>query len=155
MHSGTASADMERDADAFAAALLMPANDIRPELRGVRFRDLGVLKPRWRVALAALIRQAHKLGAISDRQYRTFNMQLNALPGGRKHEPGEFDPEQPRLLRHILKHYQHEMGYSIGEICDAMVVTRERLNECYLGTPQRRLRAVNAPARTYPISMPG
>ena len=154
MHSGTASDDMERDADAFAAALLMPADDIRPELRGVRFRDLGALKPRWRVSLAALIRQAHNLGAISDRQYRTFNIQLNGLPGGRQHEPGEFDPEQPRLMRHILEHYQREIGYSTDEILDAMVITHERFNEFYLGAPQRRLRAVNAPTRTHPISLP-
>jgi len=154
MHCGTASDDMERDADAFAAALLMPADDIRPELRGVRFRDLGTLKPRWRVSLAALIRQAHNLGAISDRQYRTFNIQLNGLPGGRKHEPGEFDPEQPRLMRHILENYQREIGYSIDEILGTMVVTRERFDEFYLGAPQRRLRAVNAQARTHPVSLP-
>jgi Zn-dependent peptidase ImmA (M78 family) len=145
---------MERDADAFAAALLMPADDIRPELRGVRFRDLGALKPRWRVSLAALIRQAHRLGVISDRQYRTFNIQLNGLPGGRKHEPGEFDPEQPRLIRHVLEHYQHEIGYSDDEILDAMVVTPERFSEFYLGAPKRRLRAVNSQAQTYPVSMP-
>jgi Zn-dependent peptidase ImmA (M78 family)/DNA-binding XRE family transcriptional regulator len=154
MHCGTASEDMERDADAFAAELLMPGNDIRPELRGVRFRDLGALKARWRVALAALIRQSHRLGAISERQYRTFNIQLNSLPGGRKHEPGEFDPEQPRLMRHILEHYQREIGYSADEILEAMVITRERLNECYLGVAQRRLRAVDAPARTHSVALP-
>jgi Zn-dependent peptidase ImmA (M78 family)/transcriptional regulator with XRE-family HTH domain len=153
MHHGTASADMERDADAFAAELLMPAEDIRPELRGLRFRDLGILKPRWRVSLAALIRQAHRVGAISDRQYRTFNMQLSGLPGGRKHEPGEFDPEQPRLMRHILEHYQHELGYSTDEVLNAMVVTQERFGESYLGRPNRRLRAVGAQSRQFPVAL--
>ena len=155
MHCGTASEEMEHDADAFAAALLMPADDIRPEVRGLRFRDLGALKARWRVSLAALIKQTHALGAISDRQYRTFNIQLNSLPGGRKHEPGEFDPEQPRLMRHILEHYQREIGYSLNEILEAMVITRERLNECYLGSPPRRLRAVSAPMRRSSVSLSG
>ena len=155
MHCGTASEDMERDADAFASALLMPPDDIRPEIRGLRFRDLGALKARWRVSLAALIRQAHTLGAISDRQYRTFNIQLNSLPGGRKHEPGEFDPEYPRLMHAVLEHYQREMGYSPDEILDAMVITRERFSECYLGKPLRRLRPVSAPMRTGPVSLPG
>jgi Zn-dependent peptidase ImmA (M78 family)/DNA-binding XRE family transcriptional regulator len=155
MHCGTASEDMEHDADAFAAALLMPADDIRPELRGVRFRDLGALKARWRVSLAALIRQSHSLRMISDRQYRTFNIQLNGLPGGRKREPGEPDPEQPRLMRHILENYQREMGYSTDEIRDVMVITRKRFDEFYIGAPQRRLRAVEASARTRPVSLPG
>jgi Zn-dependent peptidase ImmA (M78 family) len=153
-HSGAASEDMERDADAFAAELLMPAEDIRPELRGVRFRDLGTLKARWRVSLAALIRQGHHLGCISDRQYRTFNIELNKLPGGRKREPGEFDPEQPRLMRHIISHYQSEVGYSVDELLRAMVITRERLDEYYLGAPQRRLRPVGAQGRLHSISLP-
>lgn len=153
-HSGSASVDMEREADAFAAELLMPAVDIRPELRGVRFRDLGTLKARWRVSLAALIRQAHRLGGISDRQYRTFNIELNKLPGGRKHEPGEFDPEQPRLMRHIIDHYQSDIGYSLDEVLRVMVITREHLDECYLGAPQRRLRPVGAPGRIHAVAMP-
>ena len=152
-HSGSVSADMERDADAFAAELLMPADDIGPELRELRFRDLGTLKTRWQVSLAALIRQAHNLGAISDRQYRTFNIELNKLSGGRKHEPGEFDPEQPRLIRHIIDHYQREVGYSTEEIQKVMVVTRERLDECYLGVSQRRLRPVEMPGRLHSLAM--
>ena len=88
---------------------------------------------------------------ISDRQYRTFNIQLNSLPGGRRHEPGEPDPEQPRLMRHILENYQREMGYSADQIRDVMVITRERFDEFYLGAPQRRLRAVEASARTRPM----
>jgi Zn-dependent peptidase ImmA (M78 family)/DNA-binding XRE family transcriptional regulator len=147
MHWGVASADMEQEADVFAAALLMPASDIRPELHGLRFRDLGFLKSRWRVSLATLIRQAHCLGAITDRQYRTFNMQLSGMPGGRKREPGEFEPEQPRLMRHVLEHYQQDLGYSVDEILRTMVIVRERLDNDYLSAPQRRLRAVGAYGR--------
>jgi Zn-dependent peptidase ImmA (M78 family)/transcriptional regulator with XRE-family HTH domain len=154
MHTGTASEDMERDADEFAAALLMPAEDIRPEMRGLRFRDLGSLKLRWRVSLAALIRQAHRLGVISDRQYRTFNMQLSRLPGGRKHEPGEFDAEQPRLMRHIVDYYQHELAYSYDDILNLMVITPEQLEESYLGKPSRRLRVVNPERTLHPVTVP-
>jgi Zn-dependent peptidase ImmA (M78 family)/transcriptional regulator with XRE-family HTH domain len=154
MHSGAASMDMEHDADAFAAALLMPASDIRPELHGVRFRDLGALKARWKASLAALIRQAHRLSEISDRQYRTFNIQLNQLPGGRKHEPGEFDPEQPRLMRHVITHYQDETGYSLDDILKMMTITRDRLRECYFGEPPRRLRPVNSQPQRHYIDIP-
>lgn len=154
MHTGTASEEMERDADEFASALLMPAEDVRPELRGIRFRDLGPLKPRWRVSLAALIRQAHRLRMISDRQYRTFNIQLNKLPGGRKHEPGEFDAEQPRLMQYILNHYQHELGYSLDDLLDLMAITRERLDEIYLGKPVRQLRVVNPHKTLHPVTVP-
>jgi Zn-dependent peptidase ImmA (M78 family)/DNA-binding XRE family transcriptional regulator len=145
MHNATMpSIDMEEEAQAFASALLMPKDDIYPELRGTRFRDLGPLKNRWRVSLAALIRRGHGLGAISDRQYRTFNIQLNGFPGGRKNEPGEFEPEHPRLMRYVVEHYQRESGYSIDDILDAMIVTRGCFEERYLGVPQRRLRSVGS-----------
>lgn len=149
IHNNTMpSMEMEEEAQAFASALLMPRDDIRPELRGLRFRDLGALKNRWRVSLAALIKRAHSLGAISDRQYRTFNIQLSGLPGGRKNEPGEFEPEHPRFMRYILDHYQRENEYSIDDIVNAMVITRGRFEERYLGFPQRRLRSVSADGRS-------
>jgi Zn-dependent peptidase ImmA (M78 family)/DNA-binding XRE family transcriptional regulator len=142
--------EMEEEAQAFASALLMPRDDIRPELRGLRFRDLGTLKNRWRASMAALIKRAHSLGAISDRQYRTFNIQLNGLPGGRKNEPGEFEPEHPRFMGHVLEHYQRENEYSIDNIIEAMIITRGCFEERYLGVHKRRLRSVGSdgmPAR--------
>jgi Zn-dependent peptidase ImmA (M78 family)/transcriptional regulator with XRE-family HTH domain len=131
MHDGVASTDMEKEADEFAASLLMPASEIAPQLRNVRFRDLGELKRRWRVSLAALIYRANSLGLITERHYRTLNMDLNKFPNGRKREPGEFDPEQPSLIRGAIKAYQEEFDYSVEQLCDLMVVTRQRFCEQY------------------------
>lgn len=145
MHNATMpSMEMEEEAQRFASALLMPKDDIYPELRGTRFRDFGPLKNRWRVSLSALIKRAHVLGAISDRQYRTFNIQLNGLPGGRKNEPGEFEAERPRLMQYVVEHYQRESGYSIDDITDAMIITRGCFEERYLGVPRRRLRSIGS-----------
>lgn len=142
MHSGVPSDDLEQEANQFASALLMPSDDIRPALRGVRFRDLGGLKPVWRVSLAALIRRAHDLDQISDRQYRTFNMQLNQLPGGRKREPGEFPSERPRLLAHIIEHYQQDLEYSMEDLQHLMVAHEDHIRRSYLGEEVRTLRPV-------------
>lgn len=131
MHDGVSTPDMEKEADDFASALLMPASDISPQLRNVKFRDLGELKRRWRVSLAALIYRAHSLGLITERHYRTLNMDLNTLPNGRKREPGEFDPEKPELVRKVLRAYCEELDYSIEDLCSLMVVTRQRLREEY------------------------
>lgn len=143
MHGGTASEDMEAEADSFASALLMPADQIKIQLRGLRFKELGALKAQWRVSLAALIRRAHDLDCISDRQYKTFNIQLNQLPGGRKREPGEFEAERPRLTKHLLDHYRTELGYSMKDLQTLMVVSDERLRTQYLGEPVRKLRPLN------------
>jgi Zn-dependent peptidase ImmA (M78 family)/transcriptional regulator with XRE-family HTH domain len=133
MHGGAASADIEKEADEFASALLMPADDIRPQLRNLRFSDLGPLKLAWRVSLAALIRTARDLGSISDRQYRTFNMNLNKFPGGRMNEPGEFEAETPRLVKHLIDYFQNDRGLSTEQIAKMMLTTPNTLRHRYLG----------------------
>ncbi len=131
MHDGVSTPNMEKEADDFASALLMPADDISPQLRNVRFRDLGELKRRWRVSLAALIYRAHSLGLITERHYRSLNMDLNALPNGRKREPGEFAPEKPALIQSVIDTYRDQLDYSVEELCNLMVVTKQRFHEQY------------------------
>ena len=137
MHEGVASPEMEKEADDFASALLLPAADVTPKLRNVRFRDLGALKSYWRVSLAALIYRAHALQLISDRHYRVLNMELNKLPNGRKREPGEFPREEPRLARRILERYLDD-GYTTREVARLMVMDEPMLRQAYLGEPARR-----------------
>ncbi|PRI12848.1 hypothetical protein B2J96_23915 [Mycobacterium shigaense] len=139
MHEGIATKEMEKQADDFASALLMPAAEISPRLRNIKFRDLGALKQQWRVSLAALIYRAHALGLISERHNTTLNMELNRLPNGRKREPGEFKPEEPTLIRRVVATYRNDLGYSIDELCRLMVVTREKFMQFYIdepGTPE-------------------
>jgi Zn-dependent peptidase ImmA (M78 family)/transcriptional regulator with XRE-family HTH domain len=135
MHDGVASQEMEKEADDFASALLMPASDISPQLRNVRFRDLGELKRYWRVSLAALIYRSYSLGLITERHYRTLNMNLNNLPNGRKREPGEFAAEQPALIKRVIRSYKDDLGYSLDELCKLLVVTSEKFTKYYCDEP--------------------
>lgn len=155
MHNGTFGADMEREADRFASALLMPEDDIRSDLRDLRFGSLGSLKMKWRVPMAALIYRAHDLGVIDDRRYRNLNIQLSKQPGGRRNEPGEFPAEEPRLLRHVLTQFETEFGYSRDELKRLLVVTEQRLAEVYFGEKVAPVRAVPDGRHLKSISMPG
>jgi Zn-dependent peptidase ImmA (M78 family) len=133
MHAaGSHGKNVEEEAQRFASSLLMPAGDIRASLQSLKFSDLGRLKSVWRVSLAALIRRAFDLKAITDR------------PGGRKHEPGEFDSEEPRLLRSIAEHYATSLGYSNGELARLLVAKESRLRSVYLGEDRGGLRSVGS-----------
>lgn len=156
MHVGSAvSTNMEDEADEFAAELLMPQGDIEPQLRGVRFRDLGALKREWYVSIAALTRRAYSLGGITERQYRTFNMQINKLPGGRKHEPGEFAHERPHLVRSVIEYFQSQLGYSLDAIAKVMVATSDAVRVRYLEEPSTvSLRGVGRPDNLYVLPLP-
>lgn len=158
MHQRSAHESIENEADEFASELLMPTEEIRPLLKGIKFRDFGNLKHSWRVSIAALIRKAHDLGEITDRQYRTFNMQLNQLPGGRKHEPGEFEPEHPKLIASLIEHYRTALRYKPAEVAQLIVATEPAMRERYLGEARRVLRPVGRLAaeklHSFPVSRP-
>ena len=116
MHSPTTSGSrsVEAEADAFAAAFLMPANDIGPELPTWADWDSFIrLKTRWKVSLAALLRRARDLGTISEASYSAASRQLSAR-GWRRAEPGNLGPpERPLFLPRCI------------QLLDAMNVTVE------------------------------
>jgi len=93
MHSsprGTISG-MEKEANVFAAELLMPEEAIRNDLTlPITLTSVARLKPKWGVSMQALIYRAHDLRIITDRQYRYLFEQLSAK-GWRKREPSNLD----------------------------------------------------------------
>lgn len=111
----------EEEADTFASELLAPAEEIAPELAGLRTRDfprLLALKTRWGMSMAALIRRAKDVEAISERQYREFWVQLSQL-GWRTREPGDVPAETPQTLRRVIETHQREHGYTVEELAAA------------------------------------
>lgn len=133
--------EFEQQADAFAAAFLMPADDARRELRTVTFKRLVLLKQRWRVSVAFLIRRALDVGSINPNERKRLEIQLSTQPGGRRREPGEFEPEEPDLIRRMIEALRHT-GMSTADIADLMRITERRLRTVFLREPDRRLQLV-------------
>jgi Zn-dependent peptidase ImmA (M78 family)/transcriptional regulator with XRE-family HTH domain len=107
--------DMEREADKFAAELLMPENDIRAHLSHVDIPKLAAMKQYWRVAMGALLYRAADLKTIDERRksYLWFRM---GQAGYRTHEPVEIPPEEPTLLNELLEVHRDSMGYGQAQI---------------------------------------
>ena len=106
---------IEDEANRFAAELLMPKagieNDFVAPLPLPRFAEL---KPKWKVAIQAMIRRAFDLDAISKRQYTYLFEQVGAR-GWRTREPSHLDvaPEKPRALRKMAElQYGSKINYS-------------------------------------------
>jgi Zn-dependent peptidase ImmA (M78 family)/transcriptional regulator with XRE-family HTH domain len=96
--------EVEKQAHAFAAAFLMPANDIGPELpTQADWPQLFALKQKWHVSLAALLLRAKNLGKLPERNYVAAVKTMSAR-GWRRVEPVPIgDPEQPKLLRYLVE----------------------------------------------------
>lgn len=105
MHK-SASEQMEFEAHRFASQFLMPAQEIRHSLTDLTLAKAASLKPYWRVSIAALVRRARDLNAITPAQYTRLQKRLSAL-GYRKREPVEIASEEPALIGKILN--AHEM----------------------------------------------
>lgn len=85
-HGGPRGRQAESEAQAFGSALLMPAGSVLAEApRGGRLPQLIRAKGRWNVSVANLAVRMHRLGLLTDWQYRSIFVQLNR--GGRANEP--------------------------------------------------------------------
>ncbi len=137
--------ELESEADRFAAALLMPLGDAERELRSPTFKKLVLLKQRWQVSIAFLIRRALDAERITASRRRQLEIQLSSSPGGRKNEPAEFDAEQPRLLKRLVQSLQED-ELSVDDIASLTHAAADTLREVYL-QEQPRLRAVPMPSK--------
>ncbi|MGH7335284.1 MAG: ImmA/IrrE family metallo-endopeptidase [Candidatus Rokuibacteriota bacterium] len=98
-------AEVEHQADEFAAELLMPEEAMRRELvPPITLERVSRLKPRWRVAIQSLVRRAHELEIISRWQYKYLFEQIGAR-GWRMSEPEHLAVavEKPRALRKMAE----------------------------------------------------
>ncbi|MFC0115666.1 helix-turn-helix domain-containing protein [Kibdelosporangium aridum] len=131
--------EQEQQADLFAAELLMPADDIRPELDGLTtgdFHRLMELKAQWKVSIGALIQRAKTLELISDRQFREFRIKLSKL-GWNTVEPIDLPPERSCLLDRVLDVHRTRDGFSDDELARIAYMTPEAFRRHYLHDTSR------------------
>ncbi|MCG9678733.1 XRE family transcriptional regulator [Vibrio sp. Isolate24] len=97
--SPTIHKEIERQANLFAGALLMPAESFARDISRPTLETFLTLKPRWKVSIAAMIYRAHQLEIISELQKSNLYKNLSAK-GWRLKEPydDQVQSEKPRLL---------------------------------------------------------
>ncbi|KKL73695.1 ImmA/IrrE family metallo-endopeptidase [uncultured Sulfitobacter sp.] len=122
------SPEMEDEANEFAAALLMPARDIRSHLSGrpLTIQRLAGLKPIWHVSMAALLVRATTIGAITANQSQYLWRQISSM-GYRRTEPPELDfkPEEPTVLPEIIRLHLDELGYDVSDLAEVLRSTED------------------------------
>ena len=132
--------NLESEADSFASEFLMPRDEILPDLSPFSLQRAAMLKPKWRVSIAALIVRAHDLGVITHSQYRRCFTQLSAA-GHRTCEPVTISDERPSLIDQLLGVYQRDHGYSLAEMCQMLSISEQEFQTQYLSMPPLRLRS--------------
>jgi Zn-dependent peptidase ImmA (M78 family)/DNA-binding XRE family transcriptional regulator len=98
----------EREANQFAAAFLMPENDVRSRMpRFITVDTIIEAKKRWRVSAMAMVYRLNSLGLVTDWQYKSACIELGRR-GYRSGEPGGIGRETSRVWQKILTHLWSE-----------------------------------------------
>ena len=143
--------DIEKDANQFARALLMPADQIGPQLVGITVQKAARLKPHWKVSISALIVRAHDLGMIDDGRYESLFKHLSAL-GYRRNEPVPIPQEVPEVLSQLMQIHQTHLGYGPQEMVRLLFTSVPRFVEV-LGVQTAPRLAVEGQLKFPPLRM--
>ncbi|MDD5271903.1 MAG: XRE family transcriptional regulator [Methylovulum sp.] len=94
---------VEREADKFASAFLMPEASVRANAHiFATIEGLIQLKKVWRVSIASLVRRLFDLKLITEWQYRTLNIEMSKR-GMLKREPEGIDKEKSQIIDKAFK----------------------------------------------------
>ena len=124
----------ERQAHAFAAALLMPAEVIVDHLprrppRAADWDQLKAAQRRWGVSVAALLYRARELGTLPEAGFRRAMTRYNQL--GLRAVDGQAlgEPERPRLLAEAVETLLTHKAWTLDDLAEALLFTRRQLQQ--------------------------
>ena len=122
--------EMEREAEEFAGAFLLPRDEIMPQLRNFDLRHLANLKLFWKVSMSAIAVRADRLNLITPYQNKMFWIEMGRL-GYRKREPNELPKEHPSLLRKMIEYHHHGLGYVSKDMAELLCMSVPEYNAMY------------------------
>lgn len=157
LHRGIpAHRDIESSADEFAMHFLTPPVALNEEMPArPTMSDFALLKRRWGVSIAALIRLARRLDRLTAEQYTSLFKQLSAR-GERLRERTFIPPVKPRGLRAMA-----ELAYGLAPAPglaagnEWSVLFAERVLERHARAdelPVRKVRALSRPSNIVSIA---
>ncbi len=130
---------MERQADEFAAAFLMPPVEIKPHLVPPAIDKFARAKPHWKVSIKAMIRRAKELNLISPDDYRRLSISYSKA-GYSRSEPFPLARETPTALARMVEFHTKDLRYSTTEISKLLMLREDDFAAMY--GPKRRLELV-------------
>lgn len=125
--------DIVHEANLFAAELLMPEKDIRPDFKdGITVALLAELKRKWKVSMISLLYRADDLGYVTPNQKRYLLQQFNQMQI-RRREPMELDVpiEQPKLVKRWIATYRGKTKFSATEMAAVLCLHKDEYFEMY------------------------
>lgn len=100
---------VESQAWRFAGAFMLPAKSFLSEIYSVSVDALLILKQKWGISIAAMVRRLLDLGVIDEAQRKNLSIQLR-IKGWAKREPGDEQQREKARLIHRAAAFLAERG---------------------------------------------
>lgn len=131
-HGASQGPELEREANAFASAFLMPRKSVLARgFKNITLKSLVLHKKYWNVSVAALNYRLHALGITSDWIYRTLCIQL-AEHGYRTNEPDPSTHEKSQILEKVFSALRAE-GVTRKNVADELLIPIDEINSATFG----------------------
>lgn len=122
----------EREADAFASAMLLPRERIVSEaLRYPTIDALVPMKRRWKVSLASYVYRLHRLNMISDWNYHLLFVEMTQR-GYRTAEPDGVPREGSQVLEKVFGHLRKK-GVTRRQVANELCIPQAELDKLVFG----------------------
>ena len=149
---------IEQQARTFAAAFLMPADQVAADLSPpLNWNRLIALKQHWGVSVASLIVRAKTLGTISEHTYRRAFIKLTTTKNDdgttwRQKEPGYLGPPEQPVLLHKCVELVADLGISRDDLANKLRLPRHLIDDLVgqKAKPTVRLEPEPLPPETVP-----
>lgn len=130
---------LEKEADEFAAAFLMPATEIKSYLVYPSLGKLGRAKEYWKVSLKALIKRAYDLKLITPQQYKGLNINYSKA-GYTRNEPYPIEYERPSRVSDMIAHHMGDLNYTAEQLAALLMLNIDDFRRMY--APESGIRLI-------------
>jgi Zn-dependent peptidase ImmA (M78 family)/DNA-binding XRE family transcriptional regulator len=150
---GVRGRNIERGADLFGSAFLMPSGSVVAEApRAARLDQIIEAKPRWNVSAANLAHRMHDLGLLTDWQYRSIFMDMGKK-GYRTREPNGTRAETSQVLGKVFKALRDD-GISFTDVARELGIPVDELSKSVFGLVLAPVAGAERPAPRQPETAP-
>lgn len=127
---------IEKEADYFAGAFLLPQASFSKELYSTSLNQFILLKQKWKVSIAAMIKRTKNLGLINSDQESYLFRSLNNK-GYRKLEPfdNEIVPENPYLFKQAIKLLLDNNVLTVEDIMSRISLKKDEIDSLLMLPP--------------------
>lgn len=111
---------VEREADAFAGAFLIPKEQAKFTFRQITYNQLGNLKTYWKVSKQAILFRAKSLKLLTEVRFKTLYIELSRN-GELRDEKIKIYLDQPTMIKKLIEFYESEFRYSKKQIAEEVI----------------------------------